>query len=112
MALLDSLRRRFWGKAHELHGGTTGTEDPNIVGDAGPFDVAPGKDPGEETEVERAFGVPGLEVTDDVLPPEEPDAEERNLVAPSSPPPPVEDEVEAPPTMSPPPPAPEGDPKA
>lgn len=28
-----------------LRGGGVGTEDPNIVGDAGPTDVAPGQDP-------------------------------------------------------------------
>jgi len=28
-----------------MRGTGVGTEDPNIVGDAGPFDVAPGADP-------------------------------------------------------------------
>jgi hypothetical protein len=29
-----------------------GTRDPNIIGDAGPFDVPPGSDPPEEGEFE------------------------------------------------------------
>ena len=31
-----------------MRGTGVGTEDPNIVGDAGPTDVPPGKDPGSE----------------------------------------------------------------
>jgi hypothetical protein len=31
-----------------LRGSGVGTEDPNIVGDAGPYDVAPGRDPHAE----------------------------------------------------------------
>ena len=30
---------------HQLHDMPVGTRDPNIVGDAGPFDVPPGADP-------------------------------------------------------------------
>lgn len=32
-------------------GSGVGTEDPNIVGDAGPTDVPPGKDPDEPTVI-------------------------------------------------------------
>lgn len=39
-------------------GSGVGTEDPNIVGDAGPTDVPPGRDP--ETEV-----APGVVADDD-----------------------------------------------
>ena len=31
-----------------LRGTGVGVEDPNIVGDAGPTDVAPGRDPGSD----------------------------------------------------------------
>ena len=33
------------GILDRLRGSGVGTEDPNIIGDAGPFDVAPGTDP-------------------------------------------------------------------
>jgi hypothetical protein len=31
-----------------------GTRDPNIIGDAGPFDVPPGTDPPEEGELDES----------------------------------------------------------
>ncbi len=49
-----------------LRGGGVGTEDPNIVGDAGPLDVAPGQDP-------------PLPPLTEVLPPEEETPSERLL---------------------------------
>jgi hypothetical protein len=49
-----------------LRGGGVGTEDPNIVGDAGPTDVAPGQDP-------------PLRPLDYELPPEEETASEQLL---------------------------------
>jgi hypothetical protein len=49
-----------------LRGTGVGTEDPNIVGDAGPLDVAPGEDP------------PLVPLTEE-LPPEEETPSERLL---------------------------------
>jgi hypothetical protein len=31
-----------------------GTRDPNIIGDAGPFDVPPGTDPPQEGELDES----------------------------------------------------------
>jgi hypothetical protein len=37
----------------ELREMPVGTNDPNIIGDAGPLDVPPGSDPPEEGELEE-----------------------------------------------------------
>jgi hypothetical protein len=37
----------------ELREMPVGTNDPNIIGDAGPLDVPPGSDPPEEGELEQ-----------------------------------------------------------
>ncbi len=49
-------REGWWSRLlGRLRGLGVGTEDPNIVGDAGPYDVAPGRDPdGGELPVEEA----------------------------------------------------------
>jgi hypothetical protein len=52
-----------------LRGTGVGMEDPNIIGDAGPTDVAPGHDP----------DLPDLAATADELPPEEETPSEREL---------------------------------
>ena len=40
-----SRRTLFQRLTDRMRGTGAGTEDPNIVGDAGPYDTAPGKDP-------------------------------------------------------------------
>ena len=37
----------------ELRDSPVGTNDPNIIGDAGPLDVPPGSDPPQEGELEE-----------------------------------------------------------
>ena len=58
------------GIVDRLRGSGVGVEDPNIVGDVGPTDVPPGKDPEGGLVVEEPLGA-------DVTPPEddEPDRE-------------------------------------
>lgn len=49
---LSRLAARFRGTG-------AGTEDPNIVGDPGPYGTAPGQDPPEGIEVDGPQGGPG-----------------------------------------------------
>lgn len=44
MSLPDRLRRGFETLVRRARRTGVGTEDPNIVGDAGPVDVPPGRD--------------------------------------------------------------------
>lgn len=47
-------RRSFFRRlTDKMRGSGAGTEDPNIVGDAGPYDTAPGRDRPEGFEADR-----------------------------------------------------------
>jgi hypothetical protein len=50
--------RRSWliRLAERFRGTGAGTEDPNIVGDVGPYDTAPGADPPEGIDRDRPPG--------------------------------------------------------
>lgn len=47
MARSTPRRSLFQRLTDRMRGSGAGTEDPNIVGDAGPYDTAPGQDPPE-----------------------------------------------------------------
>jgi hypothetical protein len=45
MSVGSTMQRWFQTLVQRARGTGVGTEDPNIVGDAGPVDVPPGRDP-------------------------------------------------------------------
>jgi len=47
-----------------LRGTGVGVEDPNIVGDVGPTDVAPGADPDRDPDSDGLFADPPVPLTD------------------------------------------------
>jgi hypothetical protein len=52
----DDAERHEHGLQHvidEMREMPVGTNDPNIIGDAGPLDVPPGSDPPEEGQLEE-----------------------------------------------------------
>lgn len=56
--MADTGAKRTWFQrlTDRVRGSGAGTEDPNIVGDVGPFDKPPGKDQPQGIETEGPSG--------------------------------------------------------
>jgi hypothetical protein len=65
MSVVEALQRGLHTALERLRGSGMGTHDPNIVGDAGPVDVPPGRDPETAGGIFATDEAPGVDLGED-----------------------------------------------
>lgn len=65
MSVLDVIQRGWHTALDRLRSSGMGTHDPNIVGDAGPVDVPPGRDPETQGGIFATDEAPGVDLGED-----------------------------------------------